>query len=245
MNYQAIALDVDGTLIKEGSYKVSPRVKEALRSAEKKVPIIFCTGRSLSEMSPMIEDLGIRRQYMVLGGGSEIFCPLGNLIHSSSIEPETFDNFKNNFAEDNLKFYFQANNRWCNEFTTPIRAFGFIINGEVRSNQYFEKARLHSQGLHISMASDSSAADNFIIYATAANTCKGNGLRYVLDKLNIPLHNTIAVGDMYNDIPMLKLVGLPIAMGQAPEKVKSIAKHITSHVDDDGAAEVIEQFILN
>ena len=49
----------------------------------------------------------------------------------------------------------------------------------------------------------------------------------------------IAVGDADNDIPMLKTAGFSIAMGNAPEHVKTAADRIVSDLDHGGCTEAI------
>ena len=46
--------------------------------------------------------------------------------------------------------------------------------------------------------------------------------------------DTIAIGDSYNDLEMLEHVAVGVAMGQAPEAVKSVADEVTASVDEDG-----------
>ena len=38
---------------------------------------------------------------------------------------------------------------------------------------------------------------------------------------NIPIEDTVAIGDNFNDVPMLEVAGLSVAMGNAEEDVKS------------------------
>lgn len=52
---------------------------------------------------------------------------------------------------------------------------------------------------------------------------KGNGLKVMARHFNIPLKDTVAIGDENNDIPMFKVAGLSIAMGNAKEEAKNIA----------------------
>ena len=52
----------------------------------------------------------------------------------------------------------------------------------------------------------------------------------------------IAIGDGYNDLSMIKFVGLGIAMGNAQEPVKKAADYITLSNEEDGVAEALEHF---
>ena len=54
------------------------------------------------------------------------------------------------------------------------------------------------------------------------------------------LKNTIAVGDYYNDAEMLCRAGIGVAMGNAPEAVKSAADRVTGRCEDNGVAELID-----
>jgi Cof subfamily protein (haloacid dehalogenase superfamily) len=55
----------------------------------------------------------------------------------------------------------------------------------------------------------------------------------------------IAIGDGFNDLPMIEYAGLGVAMGNAPEEVKDAADYITRSNDEDGVAKVIDLFVLN
>lgn len=49
---------------------------------------------------------------------------------------------------------------------------------------------------------------------------------------------------MYNDIAMLKLAGLAIAMGQSDEEVQSHAHFVTESNENNGWAEAVKKYIL-
>jgi len=50
------------------------------------------------------------------------------------------------------------------------------------------------------------------------------------------LHEVIAFGDNFNDIEMLKSVGLGVAVANANEAVLKIAKRVTDTNKNDGVA---------
>ena len=59
-----------------------------------------------------------------------------------------------------------------------------------------------------------------------------------------PLDAIAALGDQFNDVPMLERAGLSIAMGNAPDPVKARADHVTTANDADGVAHAIDTIIL-
>ncbi len=73
---------------------------------------------------------------------------------------------------------------------------------------------------------------------------KWNALKQLADHWGIQPHQVMAIGDQGNDVSMLTHAGIGVAMGNAPDEVKAIANYVTETVDEDGAANAIEQFVL-
>lgn len=73
---------------------------------------------------------------------------------------------------------------------------------------------------------------------------KGTACRYLYEKLGIEQADSYAFGDGVNDIEMLQNVGHGVAMGNAEEAVKAIAKETTLSVLDDGIAVYFQNNIL-
>lgn len=72
---------------------------------------------------------------------------------------------------------------------------------------------------------------------------KGNAIRFVCDYLDIPLSNAVAAGDAENDISMLDMAGIGVAMANADPQVKEHADFITEHDNDhDGLADAILKY---
>lgn len=60
----------------------------------------------------------------------------------------------------------------------------------------------------------------------AAGVSKGSAVRWLARHSGIDVSEVVAVGDWYNDIPMLRAAGKSFAMGQAPEDVASAADEL-------------------
>ncbi len=54
----------------------------------------------------------------------------------------------------------------------------------------------------------------------------------------------VAAGYSYNDLPMMRLCGHSIAMGDAPDELKAIADFVAPTAEEDGLAVAIREFVL-
>lgn len=74
---------------------------------------------------------------------------------------------------------------------------------------------------------------------------KGDALLKLAKILNIDPSETIAVGDNFNDMAMLKKAGLSVAAGNAVPEVKAMCDYVCQATHNEGVlAELIEKFIL-
>jgi Cof subfamily protein (haloacid dehalogenase superfamily) len=71
---------------------------------------------------------------------------------------------------------------------------------------------------------------------TLAGINKGSAIVQLVRVLDARIEDTVAIGDSTNDLEMLEVVGLGIAMGNADGAVKARADEITTSVGEDGVA---------
>jgi len=72
---------------------------------------------------------------------------------------------------------------------------------------------------------------------------KGNALAHLAAHLDISLDDAMAIGDNFNDISMLKKVGISVAVANAEEEVKKICKYVSLSNDDNGVAHIIQKIM--
>ena len=82
-----------------------------------------------------------------------------------------------------------------------------------------------------------------VITVMPSGVSKGDGLRRLALLLGISLSEVMAVGDNLNDLEMLDVAGLGVAMGNAAPETRARADYVTASVDDEGVARAIERFI--
>lgn len=73
---------------------------------------------------------------------------------------------------------------------------------------------------------------------------KGEGLKKVCEYCNIDISEAIAAGDELNDLSMIEVAGLGVAMGNAHNAIKAAANHITLTNDENGLAAMINEYML-
>lgn len=99
----------------------------------------------------------------------------------------------------------------------------------------------HRLNTELSVSVSSSAPDNLEI--THKEATKGSGITCMSDYLNIDLADTMAIGDNFNDLSMMKKAGYAVAMGNAEKDIKQACHEVTQTNIDDGVAHAIRSVI--
>ncbi|VEF46395.1 Cof-like hydrolase [Bacillus freudenreichii] len=81
------------------------------------------------------------------------------------------------------------------------------------------------------------------IEITHKHAKKGNALKRYTEKRGISLEDTMALGDNYNDLSMLEVVGHSVAMGNAEKEIKDACRYLTGLNTEDGVAEAINKIL--
>lgn len=89
------------------------------------------------------------------------------------------------------------------------------------------------------------SAENYFCEINKKGISKGKAVLDLAKHLGIDISEVICIGDSGNDIEMLKVAGLSIAMGNAENRVKSIADYITDTNNNSGVGKALKKFILD
>ncbi len=114
----------------------------------------------------------------------------------------------------------------------------FGINGLKEEMDFVWKALEQNDAIGIT----TSWTDNIEI--NAAGTSKGNALTTYTQKFGYKIEETMAIGDSDNDLSMLEIAGLSVAMGNATDKIKACCDVMTTSNDENGVAEAIRRYVL-
>jgi Cof subfamily protein (haloacid dehalogenase superfamily) len=92
-------------------------------------------------------------------------------------------------------------------------------------------------GMAMTIAGD----DIFEMIHTEAS--KGNALEKLVEHLGISIKDSMAIGDNYNDISMLRKAGISVAIGNAEEDVKKVCKYVSFTNEMDGVAHIVQHVL--
>ncbi len=262
MAKKVVFLDIDGTLC--GSSGIVPvRAREAVKAARAAGHLIFlCSGRSKSEIPEQIFQIGF--DGLVGGAGASVEYNGELLFHQAMPKEKvakiaeymekhraiyTLESdsgmYVPEYAIEGLKQRFLQSVEWRDsvflDFFERIQPFAdYRTIEDINKITYFEAPTpmqeildLFGEDFTIVSNSISDIGDNSGEISEKGMN-KAVGVRKIMEKLQIPAQDIIAIGDGMNDIEMLEAAGFGVAMGNAAPKLKEIADMITSSVDEDG-----------
>ena len=111
----------------------------------------------------------------------------------------------------------------------------FVLDGDTLRLQLMHSIGEKFDGLSIS----SSVSCNVEINDAHAN--KGEAIAALAAYLDLPMAQTMAIGDGLNDRSMIRMTGVGVAMRNACPELLVLADEVTAGCDEDGAAIAIER----
>lgn len=274
MKYKLLCLDMDGTLLDKEN-NISERNKGAIEKAvEKGVKVAICTGRVFTSAYYYSDILGIKTPIIASNGAyirekdrdEVIYKNVLSIAQCRRIESilkanDFYFHFNTTSAILTAKllysseFYAKANKSLAENMQIKINVIDdwektFEQNdGEIVKCIAIDKdnVKLNKVKNEIINLGDfevvSSWDNNFEIMNKSVS--KGHAVQVLANYYDIDKESIICIGDSENDLPMIKLAGLGIAMGNAPDYVKNQADYVTDTNSNHGVAKAIEKFILN
>lgn len=256
--------DVDGTLVRKDK-SLSPQVIAAVhRLRDAGVAFTLISARPVSGVMPLVAPLGIDIPLAAINGGI-VFRPDGSVVAERRIDHEVVAGMfalAKGVAVDCWVF---ADNRWYASSLEGVH----VEHERVASNQEpilrDDFADLYDRADKVTFVSDDAPvlkdladrgiasfgaratigqSQTYYLDVTDTHANKGDGITELARILGVDLAHVAVFGDMDNDIAMFRRAGLSVAMGQAPDSVKSAADFVSSSNDQDGVAHAIDAFVL-
>lgn len=271
MKISAICTDIDGTLL-DKHRQISPRTLEAFAALPDNFPVILASSRMPAAMAHLLEDLKrVDNPLVCYNGGYVVRSTKKNneQIHSTHISVDLCDKIVGLAGQTDVHvslysgddWYAPTKDKWTikEETATKVNAkledhqsvithwrrmdrgaHKVMCMGKKEEIQWLFDALYisHASSLHLYRSKDT------YIEIAPKTISKASGLRQVLADYAIPMEEVLAFGDNYNDIALLEEVGYGVAVANARQELKAVAKEITATNIDDGVAISIEKLLL-
>jgi len=261
-----VAFDVDGTIVGR-DLAVSEGVRAAIaRMFAAGETGCLVTGRMYRATVPFARDLGFKTPLICYQGAAIVDPTTDEVLAHTALENEIVKELIGLSERDGMhlqlyrndEYYCESRNRFSDLYarlamTQPVlvpslrEAFAYssatkalVIGDEPVAARYAEKLGKIFAG----RANVTRSLPEFVeLFDRTVD--KGAALRFVAGRLGIPMERTIAIGDSWNDAPLLKAAGFGVAMGSSPPELRALADAVVGDVAHDGVAEAIDKYVLS
>jgi Cof subfamily protein (haloacid dehalogenase superfamily) len=255
-----VCIDVDGTLV-GSSGRVPPAVwAAAARARSAGIHLAICSGRPA---------FGLAREYAerLDGEGWHIFQNGASVMHvatgesrSGSLSPRAVERLVATARSTGRVLELYTDSEYAVESTTerahqhagllgvPFRPRSFErLEGPVVRAQWvlpIEEGETVFAEPHdectITLSHSPVMPDTAFVSFMPRGVDKASAVRVLAGAQGVSLKRVMMVGDGYNDLGVMEVVGHPVAMGNAEPELHAIARHRVAHVDREGLVEALE-----
>ena len=260
--YKLAAFDIDGTLSIMKKHVIPQSAYNALDQLKKEnIKIVLASGRSLNVIDKELLDFEF--DYYVCANGGYVLDKQKKVIITNPIDLS--------ISQSIIRYFKGINSTLVLRFPEGSLEVCAIEQLSEFRKVYFKKGYKHQPSLPIEYINDSpisglcrmpsdklneikslypslsfyDALNGEFFDFQRCDVNKGSAIQQICQLNNISVVETIAFGDSYNDIEMLKIVGCGVAMGNALDCIKQHADYVTDDVEKDGLAKAINKLIFN
>ena len=268
-----IALDLDGTLLDSGKNLSEANRAALAAAAEKGIHIVPTTGRFFGGMPESVRALPFVRYAITVNGAQVYDRETDTAIVREELPLDTalavmryldgfdviYDCYQDNWGRMTAVMQERAADyapdahylKMIRELRKPYPDLKAHLEEERRDVQ---KIMLFARDVAVrekiaeglrerfpQLAITASTWNNLEL--NSANAHKGLALQRFAEHLGFGLENCMAFGDGANDLTMVRMAGMGVAMSNACPEVLSAADHVTLSNDEDGVADVIRHLL--
>ncbi len=266
-----IAVDLDGTLL-DHNLNYRPESIEAIAAAVRRgITVTLATGRMYQSAAPWAQVFGLSEGPLIVYNGALVRqWPGGRTIFHRPVEPDLAllvaefcrdrGIYLQAYFDDN--YYLPAEGEKSELYRSISGIRGTSVGGIVefldhrpaddaaptklliidepgRVDQVQEELRnLMGERVYLTRSFP------FFLEILAERVSKGAALRAIAKDLEIQTSEIMAIGDNFNDLPMIEAAGVGVAVAGAPDEVRARADYVTRGEAGDGVTEAIRRFAL-
>lgn len=263
-----IASDLDDTLLDKNA-QVSEANKQAITAArEQGLIFTISTGRMFQATAPFAHELGLdMEQPLICYNGALIRRLSGETLYEQSLSTELSSIIAeygqrrgwtiNAYFDDELYVATlnQAVQDYANRVRVKVTAVGdlvrFIRDGDKTLSKLMIISEPEQTLGRIEQLRPLVGEEVLLLRSrprfieiTNAQAHKGKALLWLAESLGIRADEVMAIGDSHNDLTMLEMAGMGVAVANAPQEVREVADHVVATHDEHGVAQAIIELAL-
>ena len=264
MQPKILFTDIDGTLL-DKHRELSLRTKEEIARINRGllVPVILVSARMPKSMRLLQQQLGLTTAMICYNGSLVFGKDAATVLVNEKIDSTVTSRIVEKALSLQLHLGVFVNDEWFvnkldewadrevrNTRVTPIfspdmtpidfirGAHKIMIMGEPEKIDKIQEWTIGTVTKDITCYRSKAT----YLEISSKNANKYCGIKKVLSLYNYTLSDAIAIGDHFNDLEMIQNVGIGVAVNNAPDEIKKIAKFICPSNMDDGVAFTIKHF---
>ncbi|WP_216851283.1 Cof-type HAD-IIB family hydrolase [Acidisphaera sp. L21] len=264
MPIKLVVSDVDGTMVNSEKLLTPATIDAAHRLRHAGVHLALVSSRPPRGMAFLTMDLGLTGP---LGGfnGATILAPDGAVIEENVVPEAAVRASLDLLARRGVDAWLFADNQWfiknldgayvpkerrtvrfdpvvVDDFEPYVARCGKVV-GASKDFDGLAECEAELQGV-LGHSAHAHRSQRYYLDVTNPHTDKGTAARSFASWYGIDISEVCAIGDQFNDVPMFRVAGYSVAMGNAPPAVSAHAKHHSSTNEEDGWAAAIDRYVL-
>ena len=256
-----VVTDIDGTLMEMNGSLAKETIDVVQQMSDKGVKVVIATGRMYNAAKPVVEELGLDAPIICYQGAmirdeNRIYFERNvdkattlsiiddlrnygahiNMYLRDRLIVENDDKYIKAYAGDRfLKYEVVEDLKVVAQDATKLLAIDEDANLVTKIR---DEMRLKYPYLNIVKSTD--------YYCEFVNNeaDKGFAIDFIAAEWNIKKDEILAIGDQDNDIQMIKVAGIGVAMGNCSPKLRKEADFICPTVQEFGFVEAMKKFVL-
>ena len=268
---KVIAMDLDGTALNHQK-QLTERTRAAIQNAAKSgIQIVVATGRTFSSLAPEVLAMPEITCAITSNGAVVNRIPDGAVLLHNYPNPETVSEIAGMIQGEKIdtevctggqayigqSYYDRVLEGKTNRDVQYVKTtrhpvpdiYQFLLEHRVAIENInlnfktLEEKQQWQQRFQKLPGVTPTSSFLFNVELGGATTSKAHALQALLDEWQMTSQQVMAFGDSENDLGMIRLAGIGVAMANGMEEVKQAADLLAESNEEDGVAKIIEQLI--
>ena len=264
MAIKLVVSDVDGTMVTTDKVLTPATIDAAHRLRQAGIHLALVSSRPPRGMAFLTMDLGLTGPLGGFNGGT-ILSPEGSMIEELFVPEDAVRSSLALFERQGVFPWLFADNQWIikdiagdyvhkelhtirfeptvvGDFTPFLGRCGKVVGASAQFDM-LAACETELQGV-LGSTAHAHRSQQYYLDVTNPSADKGTATHAFAKWYGVDVAEVCAIGDQQNDVPMFRVAGHSIAMGNAPASVAMQAKQHTTSNEQDGWAAAIDRFVL-